>query len=216
MKLLVSILTILLNSIIVISMVTVYHTATMASGATLISSPETLDIIDVQIQENDIKPIYPSLIDNRQAHCLALNVYYEARGSNLADMYAVSDVVLNRVRDSRYPNTICEVVYEGPVRESWKTKQDPDLPDEERQYNPVRNMCQFSWYCDGKNDIPKDETGWATAQMVAGSILFANKHRGITEGATHYHATYVKPNWRNDRGMQHVGRIGSHIFYRWE
>jgi len=216
MKLLVSILTILLNSIIVISMVTVYHTATMASGATLISSPETLDIIDVQIQENDIKPIYPSLIDNRQAHCLALNVYYEARGSNLADMYAVSDVVLNRVRDSRYPNTICEVVYEGPVRESWKTKQDPDLPDEERQYNPVRNMCQFSWYCDGKNDIPKDETGWATAQMVAGSILFANKHRGITEGATHYHATYVRPNWRNDRGMQHVGRIGSHIFYRWE
>ena len=216
MKLLVSILTILLNSIIVISMVTVYHTATMASGATLISSPETLDIIDVQIEENDKKPIYPSLIDNRQAHCLALNVYYEARGSNLADMYAVSDVVLNRVRDSRYPNTICEVVYEGPVRESWKTKKDPDLPDEERQYNPVRNMCQFSWYCDGKNDIPKDETGWATAQMVAGSILFANKHRGLTEGATHYHATYVRPNWRNDRGMQHVGRIGSHIFYRWE
>ena len=197
-------------------MVTVYHTATMASGATLISSPETLDIIDVQIEENDKKPIYPSLIDNRQAHCLALNVYYEARGSNLADMYAVSDVVLNRVRDSRYPNTICEVVYEGPVRESWKTKKDPDLPDEERQYNPVRNMCQFSWYCDGKNDIPKDETGWATAQMVAGSILFANKHRGLTEGATHYHATYVRPNWRNDRGMQHVGRIGSHIFYRWE
>ena len=216
MKLLVSILTILLNSIIVISMVTVYHTATMASGATLISSPETLDIIDVQIEENDKKPIYPSLIDNRQAHCLALNVYYESRGSNLADMYAVSDVVLNRVRDSRYPNTICEVVYEGPVRESWKTKQDPDLPDEERIYNPVRNKCQFSWYCDGKNDIPKDETGWATAQMVAGSILFANKHRGLTEGATHYHATYVRPNWRNDRGMQHVGRIGSHIFYRWE
>ena len=52
--------------------------------------------------------------------------------------------------------------------------------------------------------------------MVAGSILFANKHRGITEGSTHYHASYVRPNWRNDRGMQHVGRIGSHIFYRWE
>ena len=216
MKLLVSILTILLNSIIVISMVTVYHTATMASGATLISSPETLDIIDIQEKEEIKKPTYPTLIDNRQAHCLALNVYYEARGSNLADMYAVSDVVLNRVRDSRYPNTICEVVYQGPTRESWKTKQDPNLPDEERQYNPIRNMCQFSWYCDGKNDIPKDETGWATAQMVAGSILFANKHRGLTEGATHYHATYVRPNWRNDRGMQHVGRIGSHIFYRWE
>ena len=216
MKLLVSALSIVLNSVLIVSMVAVYHTATMASGATLISSPETLEIIDITEKEIDNQQIYPALIDNRQAHCLALNVYYEARGSNLADMYAVSDVVLNRVRDSRYPNTICEVVYDGPVRESWKTKKDPDLPDEERIYNPVRNMCQFSWYCDGKNDIPKDETGWATAQMVAGSILFANKHRGLTEGATHYHATYVRPNWRNDRGMQHVGRIGSHIFYRWE
>ena len=216
MKLLVSALSIALNSVLIVAMVAVYHTATMASGATLISSPETLEIIDITEKEIDNQQIYPALIDNRQAHCLALNVYYEARGSNLADMYAVSDVVLNRVRDSRYPNTICDVVYQGPTRESWKTKQDPDLPDEERKYNPVRNMCQFSWYCDGKNDIPKDETGWATAQMVAGSILFANKHRGITEGSTHYHATYVKPNWRNDRGMQHVGRIGSHIFYRWE
>ena len=216
MKLLVSALSIALNSVLIVAMVAVYHTATMASGATLISSPETLEIIDITEKEIDNQQIYPALIDNRQAHCLALNVYYEARGSNLADMYAVSDVVLNRVRDSRYPNTICDVVYQGPTRESWKTKQDPDLPDEERKYNPIRNMCQFSWYCDGKNDIPKDETGWATAQMVAGSILFANKHRGITEGATHYHATYVKPDWRNDRGMQHVGRIGSHIFYRWE
>lgn len=216
MKLLVSALSIALNSVLIVAMVAVYHTATMASGATLIGSPETLEIIDITEKEIDNQQIYPALIDNRQAHCLALNVYYEARGSNLADMYAVSDVVLNRVRDSRYPNTICDVVYQGPTRESWKTKQDPELPDEQRVYNPVRNMCQFSWYCDGKNDIPKDETGWATAQMVAGSILFANKHRGITEGATHYHATYVKPNWRNDRGMQHVGRIGSHIFYRWE
>lgn len=142
-----------------------------------------------------------------QLYCLAQNIYYEARGSSRADQMAVSDVVLNRVKDSRYPNTICEVVYQGKQKPSWK---DPT------KMVMVRNMCQFSWYCDGKNDIPKDETGWATAQMVAGSILFANKHRGITEGATHYHATYVKPNWRNDRGMQHVGRIGSHIFYRWE
>ena len=213
MKFMVSTLSVLMNSVIVISMVLVYNTASIARSATLISSPGELEIIDIQEKQEQV---YPNLIDNRQAHCLALNVYYEARGSNLADMYAVSDVVLNRVRDNRYPNTICKVVMQGPVRESWKTKQNPNLPDEERIYNPVRHMCQFSWYCDGKDDIPDDETGWATAQMVAGSILFAKKYRGLTEGATHYHATYVKPNWRNDRGMQHVGRIGSHIFYRWE
>ena len=78
----------------------------------------------------------------------------------------------------------------------------------------VRDACQFSWYCDGKPDNPGDETGWANAQYIAGSILFANKYRGITEGATHYHATYVQPSWAKQ--LQLVGRIGAHIFYRWE
>ena len=195
----------LLNGVIAFAMVIVYVTSPYASGETSTQAPEELQIVDVgEIQE---QTVYPNLVDNRQAHCLALNVYYEARGSNLADMYAVSDVVLNRVRDGRYPNTICDVVYQGVQKPSWK---DPT------KMVMVRNMCQFSWYCDGKEDIPKEETGWATAQMVAGSILYANKYRGLTEGSTHYHASYVRPNWRNDRGMQHVGRIGSHIFYRWE
>lgn len=159
----------------------------------------------------------PKLVsEDRQAICMALNIYYESRSDNLAGQYAVADVVLNRVQDSRYPNTICEVIQQGPVRESWKTKQDPDLPDSERQYNPIRHKCQFSWYCDGKSDDPKSETGWAQAQYVAGAIMYSGKYRGMTEGATHYHATYVKPKWRFDRGMNHIGRIGAHIFYRWD
>jgi len=210
----------ILNGTVVVAIAVFAHSSSVAQsetqnyledqeGAQLLASIVTSETEDNYRQ-------YPDLIDNQEANCLALNVYYETRSDNLAGMYAVSDVVLNRVRDDRYPNSICEVVYQGPVRESWKTKQDPDLPDEERKYNPIRNMCQFSWYCDGKDDIPDDETGWATAQYVAGSILYANKHRGLTEGATHYHATYVKPRWTRDRGMNHVGRIGSHIFYRWD
>jgi spore germination cell wall hydrolase CwlJ-like protein len=159
----------------------------------------------------------PQLIGNdEQAMCMALNIYYESRSDNLAGQYAVADVVLNRVHDDRYPNTICEVITQGPVKESWKTKQDPDLPEEDREYNPIRHLCQFSWYCDGKSDNPADETGWAQAQYVAGAIIYSDKYRGITEGATHYHATYVKPRWARDRGMNHIGRIGAHIFYRWD
>ena len=159
----------------------------------------------------------PRLIgEDPEAICMALNIYYESRSDNLAGQYAVADVVLNRVQDSRYPNTICEVIQQGPVRESWKTKQDPDLPESERIYNPIRHKCQFSWYCDGKSDDPKSETGWAQAQYVAGAIMYSGKYRGMTEGATHYHATYVKPKWRFDRGMNHIGRIGAHIFYRWD
>ena len=208
-----------LNGVVLLTCVALINTTTVAQGETNLISVilnEQNELATVIEPDDDDTQQYPDLIDNKEANCLALNVYYEARSDNLAGMYAVSDVVLNRVRDSRYPNTICEVVYQGPVKESWKTRKDPNLPEEERKYNPVRNMCQFSWYCDGKNDIPKDETGWATAQYVAGSILYANKHRGITEGSTHYHASYVKPKWTRDRGMNHVGRIGAHIFYRWD
>lgn len=139
-----------------------------------------------------------------QEHCLALNIYYEARGSNLADKAAVADVVLNRVQDSRYPNTVCEVVYQGRQKPSWK---DPNV------MVMVRNQCQFSWYCDGKSDTPLNEDRWNEAQNIAWAISKWGNFRGLTEGATHYHATYVSPNWARD--FQMVGRIGAHIYYRW-
>ena len=134
-----------------------------------------------------------------QAYCMALNIYYEARGSNLADRAATADVVINRVLDTRYPNTICEVVKQGRQHPSGAM---------------MRNKCQFSWYCDGKHDRPQNEDLWIDAQMLAYQMVHEDKYRGITEGATHYHATYVKPHWAST--LQLVGRIGAHIFYRWK
>lgn len=134
-----------------------------------------------------------------EAWCLAQNVYYEARGSNLADQAAVADVVLNRVKDTRYPNTICKVVNQGRQRADGSM---------------VRNMCQFSWYCDGKSDYPRDKDSWASAQQTAYMMIYHGDYRGITEGATHYHAKYVNPSWARD--LQLIGRIGVHIFYRWK
>lgn len=134
-----------------------------------------------------------------QEWCLAQNIYYEARGSNRADRIAVADVVLNRVRDSRYPNTVCEVVQQGPVGSNGL---------------PRRDRCQFSWWCDGKSDWPTDIDAWIDAQQIAYNIMTWDAGRGLTEGATHYHADYVTPDWA--RSLQLVGRIGVHIFYRWE
>ena len=133
------------------------------------------------------------------AWCLAQNIYYEARGSNYADQIAVADVVLNRVQDTRYPNTVCAVVRQGVKNADGSMK---------------RNKCQFSWYCDGKSDWPADTDSWVNAQMIAYNMLENNSGRGLTEGATHYHANYVKPRWA--RSLQLVGRIGVHIFYRWK
>ena len=132
-------------------------------------------------------------------YCLAQNIYYEARGSNLADRAGVANVVMNRTKDRRYPETICEVVKQG---------------EKDANGNMIRNRCQFSWYCDGKSDVPQNIDLWIDAQMLAWDMIENNKYRGLTEGATHYHATYVSPRWAKD--LQLVGRIGAHIFYRWE
>jgi N-acetylmuramoyl-L-alanine amidase len=77
-----------------------------------------------------------------------------------------------------------------------------------------RNQCQFSWYCDGRSDWPTNMDAWVEAQQIAYNMMVHNDARGITEGATHYHATYVSPAWARDFAL--VGRIGEHIFYRWE
>ena len=144
-------------------------------------------------QNFELKKLFP------EVQCMALNVYYEARGSNLADQASVADVVMNRVNDRRYPNTICEVIKQGMKNADGSMK---------------RNACQFSWYCDGKSDNPRDQDRWVEAQSIAWNMVEENKFRGITEGATHYHATYVEPRWA--KTLQLVGRIGAHIFYRWE
>lgn len=138
-------------------------------------------------------------IDAEQINCLSLNIYYEARSSNLADKAGVADVVLNRVLDTRYPNTVCEVVKQGIKTADGAMK---------------RNACQFSWYCDGKADNPQDQDNWVEAQMIAWDMVENGQYRGITEGATHYHATYVSPRWAST--LQMVGRLGAHIYYRWE
>ena len=141
-----------------------------------------------------------------QAHCLAMNVYHEARNQPLAGQMAVISVTVNRVNDKRFPNSICGVVYEGPHRPSWK---------DQTVMIPVRHRCQFSWYCDGKSDRVHDMTTFdnifnLSMGVVDGSYTIAD----ITEGATHYHADYVEPAWAKTKTK--TIEIEDHIFYRWE
>ena len=137
--------------------------------------------------------------------CLALNTYHEAKNQSLVGQIATAQVVMNRVEDDRFPNTICEVVKQGPTRPSWE--------DPEKEY-AIKHRCQFSWYCDGKDDTPKNEKAWTKAQDVAFLVLYDKIKLDVTEGATHYHATYVKPSWA--RTKKRTTRIEKHIFYKWE
>ena len=144
------------------------------------------------------------------AQCLALNVYHEARGQGTAGLFGVTSVVLNRVNDS-----ICEVVYQGPTRESWKTKQHKNLPADKRIYYPIRDKCQFSWWCDGLSDEPKDKKIYERFLDIAdGMIRNVYSLIDITDGALFYHADYVKPSWA--RTKHRTTEIGDHIFYTWK
>jgi len=138
--------------------------------------------------------------------CLAKNKYYEARPQGNEGWMAVTAVVLNRVNDDRFPNSICEVVEEGPTRKSW---QDPNVRI------PIKHRCQFSWFCDGQSDNPKDKNTYNKMLSLADSIL-SNElpFYDITDGATHYHADYVTPAWAKTKTM--TVEIGDHIFYKWE
>tara|TARA_B100000963_G_C22341366_1_gene543127 strand:- start:128 stop:568 length:441 start_codon:yes stop_codon:yes gene_type:complete len=137
--------------------------------------------------------------------CLALNTYHEAKNQSMIGQIATAQVVMNRVEDSRFPNSVCEVVKQGPTRPSWE--------DPEKEY-PIKHRCQFSWYCDGKSDVPKNAKAWKKAQEYAYLVLYNRINIDVTEGATHYHATYVKPAWAKTK--KRTTRIEKHIFYRWE
>ena len=145
-------------------------------------------------------------IPDRSTECLALNMYHESRGQGIAGELAVTAVVLNRVNDKRYPNTICEVVEQGPTRASW---QDPKIRF------PVKNRCQFSWFCDGKSDTPRNKKIYNRMYNLADAILDNEiSFLDITSGATHYHADYVSPAWAKTKTK--TVEIQDHIFYRWE
>ena len=149
---------------------------------------------DISASESHSGPAQVLPIRARSARydieCLALNVYFEARGEPFIGKIAVAHVVLNRMRDRRFPASACMVVQQGDHR--------------------VRHNCQFSWWCDGKSDRPRHRTAWATSLAVAKEVYWGFAE-DPTRGALWYHADYVDPPW-NDVFVQ-TRIIGKHIFY---
>ncbi|NOX70731.1 MAG: cell wall hydrolase [Gammaproteobacteria bacterium] len=122
-------------------------------------------------------------------HCLALALYWEARGESRLGMVAVGWTILNRTRSRDFPGTPCAVVYQGG-------EQPP---------------CQFSWWCDGKSDRPRDRSGWIAARAIAADLL-VDPPPDPTGGALFYHSSHIKIPWKRKRTR--TTRIGHHIFYR--
>jgi len=165
------------------------------------ASPPVVEVTIPEITEQNVE-----MLDAEGLRCLAENIYFEAGNQHTAGMVAVANVTLNRVQSKSFPNDICGVVKQGPTRPSWKEGAPPV---------PIRDKCQFSWYCDGKSDEVFDGTTWDKTQFVALSVYLAyldKKMLDITDGALYYHADYVRPRWA--KHMERTSKIGEHIFYR--
>jgi spore germination cell wall hydrolase CwlJ-like protein len=128
--------------------------------------------------------------EERERRCLATAIYFEARGESRSGQIAVGQVILNRVRSPNFPETICGVVYQGQMAPG----------------------CQFSFACDGKTDIPRNDAQWAQAQALAKKITSGQEWLAEIGYSTYYHANYVRPNWVGD--MSKIDKIGRHIFYK--
>lgn len=130
---------------------------------------------------------------SKEMWCLATAIYFEARGESYRGQVAVAQVVLNRVKDHRYPSTICGVVFQNQSR---------------------RNACQFSFACDGIAEVVTERKPWEQAEEIAKKVVDGELYLTEVGDATHYHATYVRPAWAPR--MQKVTQIGLHVFYKFK
>jgi N-acetylmuramoyl-L-alanine amidase len=121
--------------------------------------------------------------------CLALTLYWEARGEGREGMLAVAQVVLNRVAHRQFPNDVCGVVLQGG----------PTAP------------CQFHWVCNGRDNRPREARAWRAAQELAIAVL-AERPPDVTRGALFFHHDAIERPWRLSRTR--TAQIGAHVYYR--
>jgi len=162
-----------------------------------------ITLLDIPSRHRDFdKSVDLVLTDPQELECMSKNIYFESALESTAGKLAVAQVTMNRVRSSWYPNTVCTVVKQGKHNESGF---------------PVRDRCQFSWYCDGASDEIRNLVAFNTTQKIANLAMISYgsmKSQGLdyTEGAIYYHTHEINPRWST--AYPKVGRIGDHIFYR--
>lgn len=154
------------------------------------AKPQIVHVPVTKVVEKEVVVKVPVKLDShdqRQIQCLAENAYFEAGNQNEKGMIAVTNVVMNRVKDDRFPKTPCAVVNQK-----------------------ARGVCQFSWVCEGKKRI-HDWALFRKTREVAEQVYLKNIG-DVTGGAKFYHADYVKPGW--SYAFDRTKKIGDHIFYR--
>jgi spore germination cell wall hydrolase CwlJ-like protein len=132
----------------------------------------------------------PRAAGGQQWQCLTEALYFEARGETAKGVFAVAEVILNRVDSPKFPGSVCAVVNQGTGR---------------------KFACQFTYTCDGRPENIEEAASWERMGKVA-RLMLDGGDRPLTQGATYYHTTAVSPKW--SRVFNRTARYGVHLFYR--
>jgi spore germination cell wall hydrolase CwlJ-like protein len=155
-----------------------------AAGTQFAALPGNLDL-PVRNERSRIE------VSAEERYCLAQAIYFEAGMRNPDEQRAVGDVILNRMQDGRFPDSICGVIHDGG--------------------EATRGRCQFSWWCDGLSDETTQPERWALAEQSANEVL-SGEYADETNGALFFHNKSVRPSW--SRKLEKTAVLGVHIFYR--
>lgn len=121
--------------------------------------------------------------------CLARTIYWEAKQADAEDMSAVASVVLNRLGQDGFPDTICGVVKQGVESKS----------------------CQFSWWCDGRPDQVEEAQRYDVAKEIARKAL-NQQLKDPTGGALYFHDRTVHPDWA--KAYRKTAQTTHFLFYK--
>ncbi len=135
----------------------------------------------------------PTVEGGKAWHCLTEALYFEARGESVEGIFAVGEVILNRVDSPSFPDNVCGVIHQGTGE---------------------RFRCQFTYTCDGRKEVINEPAAWDRVGKVADLLLTGAVPRALTDGATYYHTKAVNPRWA--RVFTQTASIGYHLFYRKE
>ncbi len=116
---------------------------------------------------------------------MALAVYHEALNQGDRGQRAVIHVILNRMKDGRWPTTACGVVFQKK---------------------------QFSFMTFGmKKLVPKDREHWKQIVKLVYSMQ-SDCGDDLTRGSNHfYNPRIARPCWPKAKGKT---KIGAHMFVR--
>ena len=174
----------------------------------IIVVPENSPVVEELFPESSGEPN----VNPDELHCLAVNIYHEAKGESYLGKLAVAHVTMNRVHNKRFPDNVCDVVYQAQMYVNWKGNE-----------VPRRGMCQFSWFCDGKNDdlyltnkqghkVEPNVRAWNESNDIAFDVLLGYT-ADPTAGATHYHNPSISdPFWTEHYELAAV--VDNHTFYK--